>query len=105
MFEWLQIYILWMNLFFHIVGPFVVLIILNYKVHTRFFDFATSNDQRSKKLGSLLLKDIKLNFLLQLAIANAWWNQDQGVWEDADRHPQGLLQQNDQPKSHFRSWN
>jgi hypothetical protein len=34
-----QIYILWMNLFFHIVGPFVVLIILNYKVHTRIKEF------------------------------------------------------------------
>lgn len=28
-----------MNLFFHIVGPFVVLIILNYKVHTRIKEF------------------------------------------------------------------
>ena len=37
--HYVRIYILWMNLFFHIVGPFVVLVIMNLRIYKRIKDF------------------------------------------------------------------
>ena len=36
---YVRIYILWMNLFFHIVCPFLVLILMNFKIYQRIKDF------------------------------------------------------------------
>lgn len=36
---YIRVYILWMNIIFHILGPFVVLGILNYRVYTRIKKF------------------------------------------------------------------
>ncbi len=41
--NYIRIYILWMNLFIQILGPFVILIILNLKVYNRIKKFEKLN--------------------------------------------------------------
>jgi hypothetical protein len=36
---YIRIYILWMNLFFHILCPFVVLVLMNFRIYMRIKDF------------------------------------------------------------------
>ena len=69
--EWyIRIYILWMNLLLHIIGPFILLIVLNVRTYNKIKDFERTLNDTLRIRG-------EIQYTLKTPNDNHWENNHQ----------------------------
>ena len=67
---YIRVYILWMNLLLHIIGPFILLIVLNVRTYNKIKDFERTLNDTLRIRG-------EIQYTLKTPNENHWENNNQ----------------------------